>query len=123
MANTRTKSIQEQIKSIDVDKVGNKKLLASKNHVSCKSNRLLISRSNLHVGETECRCNHVLVNFQNVSVNAVMAQTFLSGVTNWNTGVCRREMEVFDQMILSPLGKAPLSENEPPGKWPAPPYR
>ena len=83
----RTKSIQKQIKSIDVDKVGNKKLLASKNHVSCKSNRLLISRSNLHVGETECHCNHILVNFQNVSVNAVMAQTFLSGVRNCNTGV------------------------------------
>ena len=91
----RTKSIQTQIKSTDVNKVGNKKLLASKNHVPCKSNHLLISRSNLHVGETECRCNHVLVNFQNVSVNAVMAQTFLSGVRNWNTRVCRREMEVY----------------------------
>ena len=28
--NTRTKSIQKQVKSIDVDKVGNKKPLASK---------------------------------------------------------------------------------------------
>ena len=34
--------------------------------------------------------------FQNVSVNAVMAQTFLPGVTNWNTGMSRREIEVFD---------------------------
>jgi len=42
-----------------------------------------------------------------------MARTFLSGVRNWNTGVCRREMEVFDQMTLGPPGKAPLSENEP----------
>ena len=30
VANTRTKSIQKQIKSIDVDKVGSKKPLASK---------------------------------------------------------------------------------------------
>ena len=30
VANTRTKSIQKQVKSIDVDKVGNKKPLASK---------------------------------------------------------------------------------------------
>ena len=52
-----------------------------------------------------------------------MDQTFLSGVRNWNTGVCRREMEVFDQMTLGPPRKAPLSENEAPGKWPAPPYR
>ena len=30
VANTPTKSVQKQIKSIDVDKVGSKKLLASK---------------------------------------------------------------------------------------------
>ena len=30
VANTRTKSIQKQVKSIDVDKVGSKKHLASK---------------------------------------------------------------------------------------------
>ena len=88
-------------------------MLASKNHVSCKSNPLLISRSNLHVGETECRCNHVLVNFQNVSVNAVMAQTFLSGVRNWNTGVCRREMEVFDQKTLGSPVKLPYLKMNP----------
>ena len=34
--------------------------------------------------------------FQHVSVNAVMAQTFLLGVKNLNTGVSRREIEVFD---------------------------
>ena len=34
--------------------------------------------------------------FQNVSVNAVMAQTFVPGVTNGNTGVSRREIQVFD---------------------------
>ena len=33
---------------------------------------------------------------QNVSVNAVMAQTFLPGMTNCNTGVSRREIQVFD---------------------------
>ena len=52
-----------------------------------------------------------------------MAQTFLSGVRNWNTGVCRRETEVFDQMTPCPPGKAPLSENDPPAKWPAFPHR
>ena len=31
-----------------------------------------------------------------MSVNAVMAQTFLEGVRNWNTGVNRRGIEVFD---------------------------
>ena len=31
-----------------------------------------------------------------MSVNAVMAQTFLPGVRNLNTGVCRRELKVFD---------------------------
>ena len=46
VANTRTKSIQKQIKSIDVDKVGSKNLQRV-NHVSCRINRLLISRSNL----------------------------------------------------------------------------
>ena len=34
--------------------------------------------------------------FQNVLVNVVMAQTFLPGVTNGNTGVSRREIQVFD---------------------------
>ena len=34
--------------------------------------------------------------FQNVSVNALMAQTFLPGMTNWNTGMSRSEIEVFD---------------------------
>ena len=34
--------------------------------------------------------------FQHVSVDAVMAQTFLLGVKNLNTGVSRREIEVFD---------------------------
>ena len=34
--------------------------------------------------------------FQNVSLNAAMAQTFLPGVRNWNTGVSRRDIEVFD---------------------------
>ena len=51
VANTRTKSIQKQIKSIDVDKVESKKPLASK---SCLINGLLISRFNLQAGETEC---------------------------------------------------------------------
>ena len=32
--------------------------------------------------------------FQNETVNALMAQTFLSGMRNWNT-VSRREIEVF----------------------------
>ena len=31
-----------------------------------------------------------------MSVNAVIAQTFLPGVTNRNTGVSRREIQVFD---------------------------
>ena len=31
-----------------------------------------------------------------MSVNAVMAQTFLPGVRNWNTSVSRRDIEVFD---------------------------
>ena len=31
-----------------------------------------------------------------MSVDAVMVQTFLPGVTNWNTGVSRRDIEVFD---------------------------
>ena len=31
------------------------------NRVSCRINRLLISRSNLKAGETECRCKRVLV--------------------------------------------------------------
>ena len=31
-----------------------------------------------------------------MSVKAVMAQTFLPGVTNWNTGMSRREIQVFD---------------------------
>ena len=35
--------------------------------------------------------------FQNVSLNVAMAQTFLLGVRNWNTGVSRRDIEVFDQ--------------------------
>ena len=51
VASTRTKSIQKQIKSIDVDKVGSKKPLRV-NHVSCRINRFLISRSNLPAGET-----------------------------------------------------------------------
>ena len=42
VANTRTKSIQKQIESIDVDKVGSKNLKRV-NPVSCKINRLLIS--------------------------------------------------------------------------------
>ena len=29
-------------------------------------------------------------------VDAVMAQTFLAGVRNWNTGVGRCELKVFD---------------------------
>ena len=33
---------------------------------------------------------------QNVSVNAVMAQTFLPGMTNCNRGVSRLEIQVFD---------------------------
>ena len=31
-----------------------------------------------------------------MSVNAVMALTFLPGVKTWNTGVSRRNLEVFD---------------------------
>lgn len=31
-----------------------------------------------------------------MSVNAVMALTLLPGVRNWNTGVSRRDIEVFD---------------------------
>ena len=31
-----------------------------------------------------------------MSVNAVMVQTFLPGVRNWNTSVSRRDIEVFD---------------------------
>ena len=34
--------------------------------------------------------------FQNVSVDVVMALTFLQGVTNRNTGVSRCEIQVFD---------------------------
>ena len=59
-ANTYTKSIQKQIKSIDVDKVRSKKPLAI-NPVSCRINRLLISRSNHQASETECHCKSVLV--------------------------------------------------------------
>ena len=33
---------------------------------------------------------------QNVSVNAVMAQTFPPGVINRNTGASRSEIQVFD---------------------------
>ena len=56
VANIRTKSIQRQVKSIDVDKVGSKKHLASNfRFVSCRINCLLISRSNLQASETECR--------------------------------------------------------------------
>ena len=34
-----------------------------------------------------------------MSVNAVMAQTFLPGVTNRNTGMSRREIQVFDPQV------------------------
>ena len=50
--NTRTKSIQKQIKSIEVDKLGGKKPLASKS-CSCRINHLLIPRSNLQASETD----------------------------------------------------------------------
>ena len=57
VANTRTKLIQKQIKSIrfDVDKVGSNKPLASKSF-SSRINHLLISRYNLQASETERRC-------------------------------------------------------------------
>ena len=45
VANTHTKSIQKQTKSIDADKVGRKKL-QQVNRISCRINGLLISRSN-----------------------------------------------------------------------------
>ena len=34
-----------------------------------------------------------------MSVNAVMAQTFLPGETNRNTGMSRREIQVFDLQV------------------------
>ena len=37
--------------------------------------------------------------FQNESVKAVMAQTFLPGVRNGNAGVSRREITVFDPQV------------------------
>ena len=37
-----------------------------------------------------------IIIFQNVSVNAAMAQTFLPGVTNQNTGMSRCEIQVFN---------------------------
>ena len=44
--------------------------------------------------------------FQNVSVNAVMAQTFPPGVTNQNTDVSRREIQLFDPQVYDgSLGK------------------
>ena len=49
VANTLTKSIQKQIRSIDDDKVGSKTF----NPVFCRINHLLISRSNLQASETE----------------------------------------------------------------------
>ena len=57
-----TKSLQKQIKSIDLDKVGSKNLQRV-NPVSFRINRLLISRSNLQASETDTRCKSVLVNY------------------------------------------------------------
>ena len=39
------------------------------------------------------RENDLILSFQNVSVNVVMAQTFLPGVTHRNTGASRREIK------------------------------
>ena len=61
VANTLTKSIQKQIRSIDDDKVGSKTF----NPVLCRINHLLISRSNLQASETERRSKGVL--FTNIS--------------------------------------------------------
>ena len=62
VANTRTKSVQKQVKSIDVNKVGSKKPLASKScFIQNLYNHLLISRSNLQASKTECRCKSVVV--------------------------------------------------------------
>ena len=64
VANTCTKSIHKQVKSIDVDKVGSKKKhLASKSvlfHVELIAPSY-ISRSNLQASAAECRCKHLLV--------------------------------------------------------------
>ena len=62
VANTRTKSIQKQIKSIDVDKVGGKKPLAS---IIIMFLVELIASSFLDLiskqARPECRCKRVLV--------------------------------------------------------------
>ena len=40
--------------------------------------------------------NYNLIDFSKCVSNAVMAQTFLPGMTNRNTGMSRHEIQVFD---------------------------
>ena len=62
VASTHTKSIQKQIRSIDVDKVGSKKPLARKSSLFLVE---LIASSFLNLISTqarlECRCKRVLL--------------------------------------------------------------
>ena len=76
VTNKRTKSIQKQIKSIDVDKVGSKNLQRV-NPVSCRINRLLFSRSNLQASETHFRFKSVLVHFSFLSFSSQFSQDIL----------------------------------------------
>ena len=69
VANTRTKSIQKQVKSIDVDKVGSKKHLASKSVSFCVE---LIASSFLDLIFKQVRLNAAVSSFLLLLLHTMM---------------------------------------------------
>ena len=69
ITNTRTKSIQKQVKSIDVDKVGSKKHLASKSVSFCVE---LIASSFLDLIFKQVRLNAAVSSFLLLLLHTMM---------------------------------------------------